>query len=459
MKKKITLEGQAGKISGILTYPDDALATGTNLSAVLLLHGFGTDKNEVNSIYQEMASMFEPEDMVSLRIDFFGYGESNGQPEDSSVDTMIADAKIAFDYLCSLPYVEANSIGIVGFSLGAAIAMLLTKRVSCRTLALLSPALNLANDFTVFLGQTVMDALSHCDHFVDVDLSWRKIKIGRQFYDSLFQHSPLTAIKHYKGPLFCIAGEKDFSAENADDIYWASPSPTKSIEFVGGADHIFSLKNGDSELYLSAAEAVLWLQKNLALPMSRDNVHVWHSEVKPQEIDIQNIVNNSYYLNYFDQARIQFLLSKGIDWEVWHKNGYNLVLAHVDMSLKFPLKAKNQFYVTSTMERSGRLKILFTQKIFRKSDNKLVAEAINTVVYVSIKNSKPVFPPELEDLLFLKKAIDRCNVILNDEEKEFEKAIASGEYKSSIISRITQLKPTFPISHFDYFPPSAIITT
>jgi YbgC/YbaW family acyl-CoA thioester hydrolase len=292
---------------------------------------------------------------------------------------------------------------MVGFSLGAAIAMLLTQLVSCRALALLSPTLNLVNDFTAFLGQSIMDKLSQCNQFVEVDLLWRKIRIGRKFYASLFQQKPLDAIKNYKGAVFCIAGENDFSAENAHDIYMSSPSPTKFIDIVSNADHIFSLANGDNELFLSAAEAILWLQKNLALPMSMDNVHIWHSEVKPQEIDIQNIVNNSYYLHYFDQARIQFLLSKGVDWEMWHKNGYNFVLVHTDMNLKFSLKTKNQFYVASAIERLGRLKILFKQKIFRKSDNKLVAEALNTVVCVSVKNAKPVFSVELEALLFPKR--------------------------------------------------------
>lgn len=55
MKKKITLKDKTGKISAILAYPDGAPVIGKKFSAVLFLHGFGTDKNEVNSIYQEMA--------------------------------------------------------------------------------------------------------------------------------------------------------------------------------------------------------------------------------------------------------------------------------------------------------------------------------------------------------------------------------------------------------------------
>lgn len=404
MIEKIILEGQTGKVPGILSYPDNAPALGTKFSAVLLLHGFGSDKDEVNSIFKEMASLFEARNIVSLRIDFCGYGESDGEPEDSSVDTMIADAKSAFEYLSGLPYLEAASIGIVGFSLGAAVAMLLTQSVSCRALALLSPALNLENDFTAFLGEAVMDELSQCNHFVEVDLSWRKMRIGRKFYDSLFQHNPLIEIKNYKGPLFCIAGENDFSAKNAGNIYMESPSTNKSIEIVSGADHIFSLASGVSELFSSASKAVLWLVQNLALPISTNISHIWHSEVSDHELDVQDIVNNDRYLQYFDQAGTQLLLSKGVDWEEWHKNGYNLVMSHVDMSLRVSLRANNQFYVVSTMERSGRVIFLFKQKMFRKPDDKLIAEATLTIVCVSVETSRPTLPDELEILLFPEKA-------------------------------------------------------
>lgn len=40
---------------------------------------------------------------------------------------------------------------------------------------------------------------------------------------------------------------------------------------------------------------------------------VWNSEVRGYELDIQGIVNNAVYMQYFDHARIQHLLSKVID--------------------------------------------------------------------------------------------------------------------------------------------------
>lgn len=126
----------------------------------------------------------------------------------------------------------------------------------------------------------------------------------------------------------------------------------------------------------------------------------WVAEVQEQELDVQNIVNNAAYLQYFDRARIQYLLSKGVDWVVWHQNGFNLVLVHVDMEIKNSLKAHDKFYVKSTYERSGRLKIIFHQTIYKAGNDILIAKAKNTVACVSIHNGKPVMPNKLATSLF-----------------------------------------------------------
>ena len=53
MRDKKILIG--GRVVGILSCPNKEDAEG-NFPAVLLLHGFATDKNEVNGIYEKMAA-------------------------------------------------------------------------------------------------------------------------------------------------------------------------------------------------------------------------------------------------------------------------------------------------------------------------------------------------------------------------------------------------------------------
>jgi len=133
---------------------------------------------------------------------------------------------------------------------------------------------------------------------------------------------------------------------------------------------------------------------------NQNGIFRWDSEVRANELDIQGIVNNANYFCYFDHVRTKYLLELGVDWSDWHLKGYDIVLAHVDMTFKASLRPHDKFYVTTRFKKKGKLKILCEQNIYKKPDDLLIAESVNTVVCISSKTSKPVFPDELENLLF-----------------------------------------------------------
>lgn len=132
--------------------------------------------------------------------------------------------------------------------------------------------------------------------------------------------------------------------------------------------------------------------------MNKNNLFVWRSKVRSYEIDYQGIVNNALYFHYFDQTRVEHLAALGVDWFKLHDKGIDAVLVHTDMSFKASLVMFDEFHVISTIERRGRLRLIFQQKIFRTSDDTLICEAINTLACVSRITHKPIMPKEIEDL-------------------------------------------------------------
>lgn len=125
----------------------------------------------------------------------------------------------------------------------------------------------------------------------------------------------------------------------------------------------------------------------------------WQSVVRSYEIDVQGIVNNAHYLNYFEHARAQVLLSCGIDVGNWHHQGLDLVIVHIDMAIKTSLRANQQFVVHTNINKQGKLRLVCEQHIIRTGDDALIAKAKNTVVCVSRERGKPVFPDALNALL------------------------------------------------------------
>ena len=113
--------------------------------------------------------------------------------------------------------------------------------------------------------------------------------------------------------------------------------------------------------------------------------------VRDYECDLQGVVNNANYQHYFEHARHQFLLSRGISFSLLHDEGVDLIVTHVEIDYKYPLKSRDHFYVTVKVERIGNVRLLFSQEIFMSGNNKLCARA--KVTGVASRKGRPIPPP------------------------------------------------------------------
>ena len=110
--------------------------------------------------------------------------------------------------------------------------------------------------------------------------------------------------------------------------------------------------------------------------------------VRDYECDLQGIVNNGVYLNYFEHARHNYLLSKNIDFARLHADGINLVVSRIEIDYKLSLTSGDHFVVKINTVREGQLRLVFEQDIFKLPDYRLVAHA--KVIGVGLKNGRPV---------------------------------------------------------------------
>jgi acyl-CoA thioester hydrolase len=110
--------------------------------------------------------------------------------------------------------------------------------------------------------------------------------------------------------------------------------------------------------------------------------------VRDYECDLQGIVNNGVYLNYFEHARHTFLKEQNIDFAALHTQGIDLVVSRIEIDYKLSLTSGDRFVVRLHVHRDGLLRLVFEQDIFKFTDNKLVAHA--KVVGVGLRNGRPV---------------------------------------------------------------------
>jgi acyl-CoA thioester hydrolase len=115
--------------------------------------------------------------------------------------------------------------------------------------------------------------------------------------------------------------------------------------------------------------------------------------VRDYECDLQGVVNNANYQHYLEHARHQFLISKGVSFVELHDEGIDLIVTKVEIEYKYPLKSRDEFFVTVIIQREGNARIVFIQEIYRLPDLKLIVKA--KVTGVATKKGKPVPPGNL----------------------------------------------------------------
>lgn len=223
-------------ISAILNIPDG----GDHVPAVVMLHGFGSSKDEVGDMYKREAAALAARGIGSLRIDFEGFGKSDGDTGATTVDGQLADAEIALAYLKGADHIDHDKLGVLGFSLGGGIAILLASKhpEDVKSLVTWSSVGDFKKDFLQELGQDKFDRATQ-EGIVALDLGWRTMALKKSFFESLDHFNLAEAVKGVKASYMAIAGNDDFSSAYAEKFVVASGGTIKQTINMPGEDHIF----------------------------------------------------------------------------------------------------------------------------------------------------------------------------------------------------------------------------
>ena len=128
-----------------------------------------------------------------------------------------------------------------------------------------------------------------------------------------------------------------------------------------------------------------------------DEVFSYEMAVRDYECDLQGIVNNSVYQNYFEHVRHEYLKSIGIDFKDYTERGVHLMVVRAEIDYKHSLTSGNTFTVTLKLQRETKLRFAFFQEIIRHSDSKLAVRAKMIGVALNSKG-RPHIPAEFEKI-------------------------------------------------------------
>ncbi len=200
----VTFENQSEKLFGIIHRPLDQ----SPRPAVLFCHGFEGNKCGKRRVYVTLAQELAKKGFVSLRFDYRGSGDSEGEFKDVTLEGEVSDALKAIDLLAADEQVDNSRICIIGRSLGSVVAMQAAARHRMiKSIVLWAPIYSSARWKELWVasqGKTMTDMQKR-----EFDRLGQQIP-NKAFLTQFFNLDIEKSLKELKEtPLLLIHGEKD----------------------------------------------------------------------------------------------------------------------------------------------------------------------------------------------------------------------------------------------------------
>jgi acyl-CoA thioester hydrolase len=117
--------------------------------------------------------------------------------------------------------------------------------------------------------------------------------------------------------------------------------------------------------------------------------------VRSYELDFAGIVNNAVYLNYLEEARLDFLRQHNFDFFAMTKEGVVPVIAKAAIEYKSPARGNDVLIVKGSIPKMGRTSLLMQYEIRSRNDGRLVALAETLMVFVNQRGRPTAIPEKL----------------------------------------------------------------
>lgn len=234
--ERITFPGHGGQqLSARLDLPD-----GPHLATALFAHCFTCSKDILPA--RRIAARLTGAGIAVLRFDFTGLGHSDGEFENTTFTSNVADLLAACAYLSGRDMAPGL---LIGHSLGgSAVLKAGAEMDGIRGVVTLGAPYapdHVTHNFAGHLDEIMQDGVA------EVDLGGRSFRIGRDFLNDIHAKELRPAIRNLNAALLVMHAPRDsvVGIENAQEIFTAARHP-KSFVTLDNADHLIS-RGADAE--------------------------------------------------------------------------------------------------------------------------------------------------------------------------------------------------------------------
>ncbi|MGB9679381.1 MAG: alpha/beta hydrolase [Minisyncoccia bacterium] len=226
MQEAIELSYNGKKLRGMMHIPD---SINKNIPIVIMFHGFTGNKVESHFIFVKLSRFLEKAGISSVRFDFYGSGESDGDFSEMTFSSELEDARQILKFVKDHFKNDTQKIGLLGLSMGGAIAGIIASeyKEDISALVLWAPAFNMP-DIIGNQGMSQYGTIMEKYGFVDIGGH----KLSKAFVDDILKYNIYSLSKGFGKKVLLVHGTNDTSVE-----YKISDKILKEV-YVGNAKRI-----------------------------------------------------------------------------------------------------------------------------------------------------------------------------------------------------------------------------
>ena len=243
MQKSVEIMSRGLVLRGMLHIPQESK---NKVPIVLIFHGFTGNKMEPHFIFVKLSRALEARGIASVRFDFGGSGESDGEFIDMTISKELEDAKEILAFAKTLDFVDINRIGILGLSMGGAVASMLAGdcKDEIQSLCLWAPAGNMSELVTYGKSEEDIQAMRN-EGYWDVG----GLLVGTGFLDDVLSLDIFERASFYNKNVLLLHGDCDMTVPlSTSEKYLEVYGSRAVLHTVENGDHTFNSKYAEEEV-------------------------------------------------------------------------------------------------------------------------------------------------------------------------------------------------------------------
>lgn len=252
------IQGSVGKLFSIINMPTNA---DEKLPLVIICHGFSG--NCQTPFMKDLSASIVAQGMATLRFDFNGHGNSDGEFKNMTVLNEIEDLKDVISWAQQQPWVK--NISLVGHSQGGVVVSMVSGELGSKVVkaeVLLAAAAVLRDD--ALRGNTmgaIYNPWNFKGDYIELPRSPEAgaLLLGKDYVETAIHLPIYESAANYKGPALIVQGTHDQIVPYTYAERYNEKIDESELKLIPDENHVFSKTSKETSLLVAD-----WLKTKLS---------------------------------------------------------------------------------------------------------------------------------------------------------------------------------------------------